>query len=264
MFKASSPQKRGQLRPTTLRRQSHLPQNSHRFDKQSIQKMSNREIPLTGGRFTAGVVRVGDTVRRPVTSDRTIQQALLEHLEAKSFEATPRFLGIDEKGREILTFIAGEVPDDLGHFTDHQLSKAAQLLRRFHDATMDFPQVVAAGAEVMCHNDWSPNNTVFRKDIPFGVIDFDTVAPGARLWDLGYSAFTWLNLGDGEFTGAEQKRRISLFAEAYHEPAVTPVGIVRHALTRQDTLAEHAKRMGDEPLREWAASAAEWTKKHLA
>jgi hypothetical protein len=33
---------------------------------------------------------------------------LLLHLEKKGFAGSPRFLGLDEQGREILTFLEGE------------------------------------------------------------------------------------------------------------------------------------------------------------
>lgn len=54
------------------------------------------EIALAGGRVTAGVVRVGDTVRRPIASDRTQVHSLLTYLEEARFASAPRFLGIDD------------------------------------------------------------------------------------------------------------------------------------------------------------------------
>ena len=140
--------------------------------------MHDPEIPLTGGRVTPGVVRKGDTVRRPITRDRGLQHDLLAHLEARGFDRVPRFLELDQQGREVLTFVAGNVPSDLGYFSDDQLCGAARLLRRFHDATADFPAVSAQAAEVICHNDWGPPNCVFVNEMPHALIDFDTLAPG--------------------------------------------------------------------------------------
>jgi len=71
--------------------------------------MAVSEIPLLGARITAGIVRVDDTVRRPISGDRTAVHALLRHLEAVGFDGTPRFLGIDETGREILSFLPGSL-----------------------------------------------------------------------------------------------------------------------------------------------------------
>nr|WP_026876336.1 hypothetical protein [Jiangella gansuensis] len=49
------------------------------------------------------VVRVGETVRRPVMPWSAAVQALLLHLEAVGFPYAPRFLGLDEHGREVLS-----------------------------------------------------------------------------------------------------------------------------------------------------------------
>jgi hypothetical protein len=70
---------------------------------------SQTEIPLLGGDVTEDVVRVGDTVRRPLKPNSPLIHALLTHLEAVGFTGAPRFLGIDAAGREVLSYIEGEV-----------------------------------------------------------------------------------------------------------------------------------------------------------
>ena len=55
------------------------------------------ETPLAGGRVTQGVVRIGDTVRRPVSGDHALQHDLLKHLEQSGFTGAPRFLGLDDE-----------------------------------------------------------------------------------------------------------------------------------------------------------------------
>ncbi len=226
--------------------------------------MSKAEIPLLGGRVTAGVVRLGATVRRPISNDRSLQHALLAHLERSGFDGSPRLLGVDEQDREILSFLPGEVPRDLGHFSDAQLAGAAALLRRFHDATASFEPVGRAGAEAMCHNDWGPPNAVFRDGLPYGMIDFDTIAPGLRLWDLGYSAFAWLDLGDPDYTADEQQRRLSIFADAYDLPNCSASRIAAYAVARQRALATSAEARGKAEMASWARSAAAWTVANLA
>lgn len=217
------------------------------------------EIKLQGGRITAGVVRVGETVRRPISGDRSQVHQLLRHLELAGLAATPRCLGIDEQGREILSFLPGEVPADLGHYDDGQLRAAAGLLRQFHDATADFPAVVAAGAEVMCHNDWGPPNAVFRAGLPVGIIDFDTLRPGLRLWDLGYSAISWLDLGDDSYTGDEQLRRLQVFVEGYGRPEYSVALLAAFCVARQTALAAAGRAQGKLELAEWAEATARWT-----
>lgn len=63
---------------------------------------------------------------------------------------------IDDRDREILTFIEGWVPPDLDHWADEQVASAARVLRRCHDATAG--SALAEGEEVVCHNDPSPCN----------------------------------------------------------------------------------------------------------
>lgn len=222
---------------------------------------SETEVPLAGGWATPGVVRVGATVRRPVHADPTLRHALLRHLEQCGFDAAPRVLGLDSRGREILTFVDGGVPGQPWRFADDQIAAAAALLRRFHDATAGSP--LAGEHEVVCHNDWGPNNTVMCAGRPVAMIDFDSAAPGTRLWDLGHSAWLWLDLGDAAYTGEEQRRRLVIFAAAYGAPALAPVAIAIHAVTRQTCLAVWAKRHGRASTEAWSRRSADWTTDNL-
>lgn len=170
--------------------------------------------------MTAGVVRVGDTVRRPPGANDEFVGTLLRHLEGAGFDAAPRFLGLDEHGRLMLSFIEGEVPSDCRSsiWTDEQLAQSARLLRRFHDATHG--AALAGGAEVVCHNDFGPWNLVWRDAAPIAVIDFDSAAPGRGLDDLGYAAWKFLNLGLIESPVREQRRRLAVLAASYGIRAV--------------------------------------------
>jgi hypothetical protein len=168
---------------------------------------------LTGGRITQGVVRVGNTVRRPTGAHTPFVHSLLRHLEERGFEGAPRVLGIDEQGREILTFIEGHVPPDLASWSDEQLVQAAELIRRFHDATAG--SAIAGQEEVVCHNDLSPCNTVFVKGMPSAFIDFDEAAPGSCGQDLGYALWLFLDLGAEDVDIHTQGRRIRMMCEAY-------------------------------------------------
>ncbi len=213
----------------------------------------------SGGRSTAGVVRIGDTVRRPMMRDATFGHDCLRHLEGIGFRHVPRFHGVDDEGREVLSFIPGTVPVDLGMYKDNQLTAAANLLRRFHDATADMLAVREGGVEVACHNDWAPTNTVFVEDMPVAMIDFDTARPGERLWDLGYSAFTWLDLGNDDHDVVEQVRQLGVFAAGYDHADCTACRIAVYALARQTALAASTRARGKLDIAEWAASCANWT-----
>jgi hypothetical protein len=54
------------------------------------------------------VVRAGDTVRRR-PGGRFVHE-LLGFFERSGWGGAPRFLGVDERGREILSFVDGYVP----------------------------------------------------------------------------------------------------------------------------------------------------------
>ena len=150
--------------------------------------VNEAEKPLTGGRLTAGVVRLGDTVRRPRKASSAYVGALLLHCERIGFTGVPRFLGVDDAGRDTLTFIPGCV-GRFKVFERLQIRKAAILLRSFHDATRG--SALAGTKTVVCHNDLGPNNTVFQKGMPMAFIDFDFAAPGEPLEDIGYMAWLW-------------------------------------------------------------------------
>jgi tRNA A-37 threonylcarbamoyl transferase component Bud32 len=87
------------------------------------------------------------------------------------------------------------------------------MLRRFHDATARC--ALAGSAEVVCHGDVSPCNTVFRNGLPVALIDFDAAAPGRRVDDVAYGLFLWLDLGNEDVALADQRRRLELAASAY-------------------------------------------------
>jgi hypothetical protein len=224
------------------------------------------EIGLSGGRTTRGVVRIGATIRRPRQLATPFVVALIGHLERVGFDAAPRFLGVDEAGRIILSFIEGAVPADLGWHEDVVLSEAARLIRRYHDATaalMDSPAARSAGLEVVCHNDLSPCNAVFRDGLPTALIDFDAAAPGTRLHDLGYAAWLWLDLGNEDIDVATQRRRLRLFTQAYGFDG-NGKQVVDAVLVRQQILVAEEQRLGNRRMAQWATHCREWTLKNLS
>lgn len=224
--------------------------------------MDGIEIALHGGQINT-VVRVGDTVRRTVLGDRTVQQQFLRHLEAVGFDGAPRFLGHDEHGRETLTFLPSDLPHDADGFSDEQIVAAAQLLRRFHDASESFPPVGRSTAEVMCHNDWTPANTMFRGGLPYAMIDFDTATPGTRLWDVAYSVWTWLDLSDAAFSAADQLRRIEVFSRAYDHPSCTVSHIAGYLPARQAGRARWARNRNMPDGAAWALKCMYWTVENI-
>ncbi|MEU4539395.1 phosphotransferase [Streptosporangium sp. NPDC023825] len=157
--------------------------------------------------------------------------ALLNHLGAVGFTGAPAGHGRDGQGREILDFLPGQVPGyPLPEYarSDEALFGVGVLLRDYHDATVGFAVPSGASwyfsprspAEVICHGDIAPYNCVFRDGRPVAFIDFDTVHPGPRIWDVAYVAYRFVPLADprreeGLPPVREQARRLRLFADAY-------------------------------------------------
>ncbi len=195
--------------------------------------MVSEETPLTGGRTTPGVVRVGDTVRRPTRPNAPLVRRLLVHLESVGFPHTPRFLGTDDRDRDVLSYVEGTVPDELGEFTEEQVAEAARILRAFHDASR--PIAESMDAEVICHGDASPCNYVFMDRVPVALIDFDTAHPGPRSVDVGYAAWLWLDIGNPELDPRGVRRQLRSFMVAYgDEHDLDPIPAIVEA---QDQLA---------------------------
>lgn len=220
------------------------------------------EIPLSGGRVTVGVVRVGDTVRKPHTENSEFVRGLLEHLASNGSDFSPKYLGMDESERDVLTFIDGEVPEELAYFDEKVLRAAAILIRKFHDLSAELVATYAASSiEVACHNDLSPCNFVFRGEMPVAIIDFDAAAPGLRAYDLGYAAWLWLDIGSLNIDVSDQQRRFAAFLDAYGAIGTEPV--LESMMERQGLLIEEGRANGDESLSAWATNCRDWTRQNL-
>jgi hypothetical protein len=89
------------------------------------------------------VVRVGNTVRRPARDFSDTVQSYLAHLHAVGVDFVPKPLGYDQHGREVLSFVEGDVPvEPLPDWaaTDQVLKELARLIRRLHDAAVSWTQ----------------------------------------------------------------------------------------------------------------------------
>lgn len=159
------------------------------------------------------------------------------------------------------------MPAGLGWHKDEVLVAAAQLIRKFHDATVALvgQQIgTPRRLEVVCHNDPSPCNFVFRAGTPIALIDFDTAAPGTRLMDLGYEAWLWLDLGDSDIGIApdEQRRRLQLFVAAYGDE-ISVSSIKQTIVYRQELLAAEGEYTARTAMAQWARHCRNWTLENL-
>lgn len=212
------------------------------------------EVPLEGGNV-GGAVRVGDTVRRPTGPWTPAVHELLDHLADVGLDAVPRVLGVDDRGREVLTYLPGRVvPIGVEELTDAQLASAARWLRRFHAAVAGFPrderrwrfvERALAPGEIVCHHDSAMYNLAFDGDDLAGVFDWDVAGPGVPIDDLGVLAWNspLFRLGEDPTAAAHGLRVI---AQAYGE--VDPVAALDHVVLRMTQgcdRIEAGQRAGD-------------------
>jgi Phosphotransferase enzyme family len=241
-----------------------------KYFKNNVPRMealpSRDEIFLSGGRITHGVVRVGNTVRRPRNAASSAVRSLLSHLEMKGFSAAPRYVGTDGQGRDIFTYIPGAI-GKWQFYPDETIRLAGRLLRTFHDATIGSNLLL--GKPVMCHHDPGPNNCVFQGTRPIAFIDFDMIAPGERLEDLSYMAWSWcISAKESRQPVKTQARQVGLLATAYGIDGVERHALFESILERQTRNIQFwlgRKESSDsEADRKKIDEMVEWTRKEQA
>lgn len=151
---------------------------------------------LVGGDMNV-VVRVADTVRRP-PEPRGVQE-LLRWYEHVDFDGAPRFLGLDEQGREMLSFVEGDPAFAPVSASDEVVAAIGRLLRTAHDAQDGFEPPADPGwlrpavgrPEVIGHTDLYWTNVIFRDGLPAAFIDWEMAAPTTRVLDVALAATWW-------------------------------------------------------------------------
>ncbi|WP_213009576.1 aminoglycoside phosphotransferase family protein [Paractinoplanes toevensis] len=228
------------------------------------------------------VVRIGDTVRRPLYPWSATIHDLLLFLERAGFPYSPRFLGLDEDGREVLTYLPGDSgPEGWSRVvTDEGLVAMARLLREYHDVVAAYRPTSTAWAaavssggpgEIVCHGDFGPWNLVWRGNQPVGILDWDYAWPQPPRHDVAYAleyvapfrsdedCLRWLRYS----SPPDRRRRMERFTRAYGREEVTAAAVV----AQQETVLARVRRLaadGCQPQADWlAAGALDETVEHI-
>lgn len=226
---------------------------------------------LAGGR-DEGAVLVDGTVRRRVRPwSRTVHD-LLRHLERRGFAGAPRVLGIDDRGREVLSYLAGET---VGHaqpwpdwtHSDQALDDVGRWLHEYHRAVADYEPPADAGWReggrwrpglIIGHGDPAPYNAVWTSGGLVGLIDWDNAGPVSAEEDLAWVAFSWTPLHAPEvvaregFTAlASRRERLERILNAYcwQRTADEVLALVDARLQRQIQAMRATARAGDPAYR---------------
>lgn len=152
------------------------------------------------------VQRVGDTVHRPAGEWTDAVQSLLGFLEERGVAGVPRALGLDERGREVVSYLDGTVarrPWPATMLSGSGVLDAARWLQQYLVAARDYPgppegfrfrdpASVCQPGEVVNHGDLGPWNMVFTagggdptQQKFVGVIDWDLAQPGPPEMSIG-------------------------------------------------------------------------------
>jgi hypothetical protein len=266
-----------------------------------VDKADEAEIPLAGGDVTEGVVRVGDTVRRPAGPHSPLVHALLTHLESAGFEGAPRFLGLDGSGREVLSYIDGEVagrPRPPWIADETRLASVGRLVRAYDDAAASFtpppgalpgikpaeppgiPPAPGYPPELIGHVDITPENVVFRNGRAYALIDFDLAKPATRADEMFNAMLWWAPLFDPRdadplLRDVDVPRRCRILADAYglsgtDRERIMEVAVLRTRRSwylmkqRAETLGGGWQRMWDEGAGDVIRRREAWLDRYAA
>jgi hypothetical protein len=232
------------------------------------------EVPLKGGDMNV-VVRVGDTVRRPPEPSGV--RALLAWYERVGFDGAPRFLGVDERGREVLSYVEGEPAFAPVPSSDEVVGGIGRLLRRAHDAQRGFVPPAAAGwfqpaegeREVIGHLDLFWTNVVFRDGLPAALIDWELAAPASRTLEVALAATYWAGLRiDAQLLewGIPLERRgdrLRILCDAYELDASQRGSLLDELIEHRRRRIEHGAFRGTAP-RSIILANLRWVEAHAA
>jgi aminoglycoside phosphotransferase (APT) family kinase protein len=216
----------------------------------------------------------------------------LAHLESVGFNRAPRYLGRDDKGRDILTFLSGDVPGDNNPpawaTSSTALASVARLARALHDASAGYrparpirprdasrptPAFPVGEARLISQRDITPGNTVFRNGEAWGLIDFDLSDETTRSIDLANTAMHWVPLRDPvdrrpPDVDLDVGSRLRTMLDAYGRDMVPPSLLLKACELRfaggYAAMKWAAERLGGGWARMWDEGVGEVSRRRVA
>lgn len=214
-------------------------------------------LELKGGR-DGKIFRTDRAVLRPRKPWSESVQRFLAWTRSQGADFVPAPMGMDE-AHERLSWMPGTVYNDEpeGGLDEGLVASAARLLRRYHDMSAAYVRQMSGGevwmlpartpAEVMCHGDYAPYNVTIADGEARAIIDFDTLHPGPRLWDLAYAAYRWAQLSSAQAGQLERQiHRIRVFVDAYGATEDQRRGLPDALAARLNALMEFMQGEADE------------------
>lgn len=220
-------------------------------------------------------------------------QALLRHLHANGFTACPQVVGdgIDDAGKEVLTWIEGEIVQPLP-FAEPEavLWETGRLLRELHTATASFvpppdakwmPWTLHSSGPgtVFSHCNIAPWHIVIQAGRPAGFIGWEYAGPTRPLDEIAATGWYCAQLHDDDVAArvglpdAQARAHwLKAFLDGYQLPRPDRSGLVTRMIefAIRDTAGFARKRKitpdydNPEPLwlMTWQIRAADWMLTH--
>ncbi len=156
-------------------------------------------------------VRIGTAVHRQPPARSLFVHQVLRFLAEQQYGWAPKYLGMDEHGREVLEYIEGYVPHGQevpsATWSAETMQEIFERIRKLHDLTS--ATGLAAGQECVCHGDLSYANTVYRGGRGVAFIDWDLAHPGRRIDDVGYALLEYLSIGESEASEPAERAQLA-------------------------------------------------------
>jgi hypothetical protein len=225
---------------------------------------------------------------------------LLDFLQSAGFQGAPRFLGIDDSGRDTLSFVPGDTagrPWPSWVADESSAISVARLVRAYDDAVQPLgvpgwaraddaadplgcPGSIAGPATFLAHMDITPENVVFRDGTAVALIDFDLLRPATRAEEVANLLLWWgawmpVTDRDPVMRGVDAASRAAMLVDAYGlGPAdrAKIVGVTRNAAVRSWHVMRHRaltqgggwKRMWDEGIGDKILRRQAWLAENAA